>query len=117
TRLDPTVRSVTCDRERVSQVLAILVGNAVKYSPEASEVAVTSAADGDSVTVSVKDHGPGMPADFDDGLFVGYKRPGAAAGNGLNRGASTGLGLPIARQIVEMHGGRIWFETTTGQGS
>jgi len=117
TTLDPTVRSVTCDRERVSQVLAILVGNAVKYSPEASEVAVTSAADGDSVTVSVKDHGPGMPADFDDGLFVGYKRPGAAAGNGLNRGASTGLGLPIARQIVEMHGGRIWFETATGQGS
>jgi signal transduction histidine kinase len=117
TTLDPTVRSVTCDRERVSQVLAILVGNAVKYSPEASEVAVTSAADGDSVTVSVKDHGPGMPADFDDGLFVGYKRPGAGAGNGLNRGSSTGLGLPIARQIVEMHGGRIWFETATGQGS
>ena len=117
TALDTSVRSVTCDRERVSQVLAILLGNAVKYSPAGSEVSVTSQSDGEAVTVTVKDHGPGMPADFDDGLFVGYRSQASGTGNGFNRGASTGLGLPIARQIVEMHGGRIWFETTTGQGS
>ena len=108
---------MTCDRERVAQVLEILLDNAVRYSPAGSEVAVTSKAENESVTVSVADHGPGMPADFDDGLFVGYKREATGAGNGFNRSASTGLGLPIARQIVEMHGGRIWFETTTGQGT
>jgi signal transduction histidine kinase len=117
TALDTSVRSVTCDRDRVSQVLAILLGNAVKYSPAGSEVAVTSQLNGESVTVTVKDHGPGMPSDFDDGLFVGYRRQGSSTGNGVNRGAGTGLGLPIARQIVQMHGGRIWFETVTGQGS
>jgi len=117
TSLDPSLRAISCDRERVAEVLAILLANAVKYSPAGSEVALASKAEGDSVTVSVKDHGPGMPADFDDGLFVGYKRAASGAGNGLDRGAGTGLGLPMARQIVEMHGGRLWFETTTGQGS
>ena len=117
TSLDPTLRAISCDRERVAEVLAILLGNALKYSPAGTEVAMASQADGDSVTISVKDSGPGMPADFDDGLFVGYKRPASGAGNGLDRGAGTGLGLPMARQIVEMHGGRLWFETTSGQGT
>ena len=58
-----------------------------------------------------------MPLDFDDGLFVGYQRQPSTPGEGTNRAGATGLGLPIARQIVEMHGGRIWFDSAVGQGS
>ncbi len=115
--LGPATPTVSCDRDKIAQVLTILLGNAMKYSPAGSEVAVTTRSDPDFVEVMVKDHGPGMPSDFDDGLFVGYQRPPAKATNGLNTGVNAGLGLPIARQIVEMHGGRIWFESTAGNGT
>jgi len=106
TRLDDSAPAMSCDREKVSQVLVNLIGNAIKFSPRGSEVVVTTQADRDQVTVTVQDHGPGMPHDFDDRLF--------ASANG---GSGTGLGLPIARQIVEMHGGRIWFDNSAGQGT
>jgi signal transduction histidine kinase len=102
--LDPGVGAVPADRDKLSQLLTILVGNAMKYSAAGAEIMVKSKLDSDHVTVSVKDQGPGMPADFDNTLFVG-----------LNGG--TGLGLPIARQIVEMHGGRIWFESQGAEGT
>jgi signal transduction histidine kinase len=113
--LDPAVPPVPADPEKLSQVVTILLGNAIKYSPAGSEVAVKSEADGDRVTVTISDRGPGMPVDFDDGLFVGYERHPGDAANGVHGG--TGLGLPIARQIIEMHGGRIWFDSPAAQGS
>jgi signal transduction histidine kinase len=113
--LDPAVHTVPADRDKLSQLLTILVGNAIKYSPAGSEVAVKSELNSDHATVSVTDHGPGMPADFDNGLFVGYRRHAGGATDGMNGG--TGLGLPIARQIVEMHGGRIWFDSRLAEGS
>ena len=116
-RLDPSVPAVSCDRERVSQALATLLNNAIKYSPAGSDVLVASRANAESVEVTVNDQGPGMPVDFDNGLFVGYRRPHANSANRVNRGIGAGLGLPIARQIVEMHGGRIWFESAPGQGT
>ncbi|HEX9362978.1 MAG TPA: HAMP domain-containing sensor histidine kinase [Candidatus Dormibacteraeota bacterium] len=102
--LDPSVRSAPADRDKLSQLLTILLGNAMKYSPAGTEIMVKSSLDSNHVTVTVKDQGPGMPADFDSGMFVG-----------MNGG--TGLGLPIARQIVEMHGGRIWFESNRADGT
>lgn len=115
-RLAPSAPA-PCDADKVSQVLTILLSNAVKYSPAGSEVLVTSRANADSVEITVKDQGPGMPPDFDDGLFVGYQRRPPNGANRMNRGEATGIGLPIARQIVEMHGGRIWFDSTVGQGT
>ena len=112
----PSKPALTADKEKVAQVLNILVGNAIKYSPSGSRVAITSKESRDEVTVSVADHGPGMPADFDNGLFVGYTRHNGHDGNGAHH-PGTGLGLPIARQIVDMHGGRIWFESKTGEGT
>jgi signal transduction histidine kinase len=106
---------LAADKEKVAQVLNILVGNAIKYSPSGSSVTITTREAHDELVVSVADHGPGMPADFDNGLFVGYTRHDARGGNGAHPG--TGLGLPIARQIVEMHGGRIWFDSSTGAGT
>ena len=106
--LTPSLPRVTCDPARVEQVVRILLDNAIKYSPAGSEVLVTTHGGVDHVTVGVKDRGPGMPADFGDGMSSGYH---------ANGGGGTGLGLPIARQIVDMHGGRIWFETARGEGT
>ena len=114
---DPSVPTVSCDRDKFSQVLAILLSNAAKYSPARSEIDVAIKATDESVEVSVKDRGPGMPADFGDGLLFGYQGRRARAVNGPNRGVGAGVGLPLARQIVEMHGGRIWFDSTAGKGS
>jgi len=96
------------------QVMSILLSNAFKYSPEGSEVVVSSRAEPGYVQISVKDHGLGMPADFDDQLFG---RHHGSADSPASEVAGSGLGLPIARQIVELHGGRIWFESAAGVGS
>ena len=114
-RLDPTLQPVECDRDRLAQLLGILLDNALRYSPAAGEVLVATAAKNDFVEVTVKDHGPGMPADFDNGLSFGYDRSTNGSNGGGARG--TGLGLPIARQIVDMHGGRIWFDSRPGEGT
>ena len=98
--LDKSVPAVLCDEEKISQVLTILLSNATKYSPAGREVSITSRANSDGVEMTVKDQGPGMPADL----------------NG-QPGSGTGLGLEIARQIAEMHGGRIWFESSPGRGT
>lgn len=114
-RLDPTLPPVQCDRDRLAQLLGILLDNASRYSPDAGEVLVATEANGAFVEVTVKDHGPGMPVDFDSGLSFGYERTGGGSnGSGAH---GTGLGLPIARQIVDMHGGRIWFDNRPGQGT
>lgn len=105
---------VTCDAAKVSRVLTILIGNAIKHSPPGSQVAVTTRAHGGRLEVIVQDQGPGMPGSFDSRLFAGIQ--GAQAPDG-DKSVGTGLGLPIARQIVEMHGGRIWFEPRAGGGS
>jgi signal transduction histidine kinase len=115
TRLDRSNPAVPADADKLVQLMSILIGNAVKYSPTGSEVQVSSESARDEVTVTVKDHGPGMPGDFENGLFVGYRQK-SGDGNGAHAGG-TGLGLPIARQIVEMHGGRIWFESAAGEGT
>jgi signal transduction histidine kinase len=107
---------VSCDADKVSQVLTILLSNATKYSPAGRQVVVTSRASGGDVELSVKDQGRGMPSDFDDGLSIGNQPRRANAGSGLSQDGA-GLGLQIARQIVNMHGGRIWFESAAGKGS
>jgi signal transduction histidine kinase len=105
TSLDRALPSVTCDGGKIAQVVANLVSNAVRYSRE--EVDVGSSFERDSVRVSVADRGPGMPASFDAPLLVSR----------TNGTPVTGLGLQIARQVVEMHGGRLWFEGRAGGGT
>ncbi|HKV89268.1 MAG TPA: HAMP domain-containing sensor histidine kinase [Candidatus Dormibacteraeota bacterium] len=114
--LDPGAGVVSCDPEKIANVVTILLGNAIKYSPMESEVSVVSEVRDDQVTLTVSDHGPGMPADFDVRLFMRDQDRPEASANGTGVQGGRGLGLLMARQIVEMHGGRIWFDST-GQGS
>jgi PAS domain S-box-containing protein len=112
--LDPDLPPIAGDAGRLAQVMAILLSNAFTYSPEGSAITVSGHRQPGQVVVGVKDHGVGMPPDFDDKLFARYQW---SANNPTTKVMGTGLGLPMARQIVEMHGGRIWFESKAGVGS
>ncbi len=106
--------SVNIDRERILQVLRNLIGNAIKFTPKAGWINVNAAANGDHITVSVRDTGPGIPGEDVKTIFEkfhqGNTRPAFSA-NG------TGLGLAIAKHVVTSHGGQIWAETHPDEGS
>jgi PAS domain S-box-containing protein len=102
------------DRGKVEQVLNNLISNALKFSAPGTAVTVQTSCVGDSVVVSVRDHGQGIPAEELDKLFKPF---GKTTVRGTAGEKSTGLGLAICRKIVEGHGGRIWAESEPGKGS
>ncbi len=111
----PGLEAVVADRGRVKQVLVNLVGNALKFT-ERGGVRVTANSDGDAtgVLLSVRDTGVGIaPADRER-IFDSFQQ-GAARPVGRYQG--TGLGLAISKHYVELHGGRLWMESTVGEGS
>lgn len=112
--LDAHAAAVRGDADRITQVLANLLSNAVKYSPAGGEICVSTRMLRDAVEVTVKDHGRGIPPDFMDKLFERYERYEKEV---TGKVVGTGLGLVIARRIVEAHGGRIWAESVVGKGS
>jgi len=101
------------DEQRLTQVLLNLVGNAIKFT-DAGEVSVTATVVNGHFNVSVTDTGPGIPAEHQTRIFEQFHQVDSS--NTKAKGG-TGLGLAIAKQIVEMHGGRIWVESTVGKGS
>jgi signal transduction histidine kinase len=102
------------DRDRLAQVVGNLLSNAIKYSPEGGDVEVTASLIGDEVWVWVRDEGLGIPSDHQDQIFTKFFRGDMGRERGI---AGTGLGLVLARQIVEAHGGQIGFESEPGKGS
>jgi PAS domain S-box-containing protein len=108
TRL-PTIRA---DRARIVQVLGNLIRNAIKFTPDGGRVALQLRADDGVVVFSVQDTGRGISTENQAHIFDAYWQSSDGA-----RARGSGLGLSIARGIVEAHGGRIWVESTPGQGS
>ena len=107
---------VAFDRGRIEQVLSNLLSNAIKYSPEGGSILVTlGQEDGtNTILLSVQDHGIGIPAYEQARLFGRFVR----AENALNQGiGGTGLGLYLCRELIEWHGGHIWFTSKEGAGS
>jgi PAS domain S-box-containing protein len=104
---------IECDPDRIAQVIANLLNNAIKYSPDGGEIAVSSRAGSSSVDVSVRDHGVGIAPDFIKRLFGRYERYEKTTSKIMG----TGLGLAITRLIVEMHNGKIWVDSPLGQWS
>jgi GAF domain-containing protein/anti-sigma regulatory factor (Ser/Thr protein kinase) len=101
------------DEQRLTQVLLNLVGNAIKFT-DMGEVRIAAKTVDGHFTVSVVDTGPGIPEQERTRIFEQFHQVDAS--NTKAKGG-TGLGLAIAKQIVEMHGGRIWVESILGQGS
>lgn len=105
---------VDADPDRITQVLRNLLDNAVKYSPQGGLIVVRGETRDGEAVISVADQGIGIAPEHLNRLFEKYFRIKAGASRGV---AGSGLGLPIARAIVEAHGGRIWAESRLGQGS
>lgn len=115
-RLPEGVVSLLADPERIGQVVANLLFNALKYSPPNREVTLTVSVEREWARVAVTDHGPGIPAHELSQLFHQFHRVSTIqAQRGF--GASLGLGLYISRSIVERHGGTIHVESEVGEGS
>ena len=107
---------VAGDPDRLKEVLLNLTDNAVKYTPEGGKVTLSLYADGPWVRVEVADTGPGIPPEHLPHIFERFYRvPGIKARPG--RPGGTGLGLPIAKWIVESHGGRLTVDSKVGQGT
>jgi signal transduction histidine kinase len=107
--------AVWADPDKVHQVIANLLVNAIKFSPPRGEVIVTAHPDGGGFTrLAVEDAGPGIPLAERERVFDKFYQVGRVEGERLS---GTGLGLTIARHLVELHGGRIWAEDATGGGA
>jgi signal transduction histidine kinase len=101
------------DPSRLLQVLGNLISNAIKYSPDGGEVKLVGSRRSDTVYVGVRDHGVGIAPELQDRIFTKFFR-GDANAHGI---AGTGLGLALARDIVEAHGGRMGFSSVLNRGS
>jgi signal transduction histidine kinase len=101
------------DEQRIAQVLLNLLGNAIKFTEE-GEVRVEVVVSNESFLVSVSDTGPGLSEADQKKIFEEFRQ---ADGSSTREKGGTGLGLSIAKRIVEMHGGRIWVESSLGKGS
>jgi signal transduction histidine kinase len=101
------------DERRITQVLLNLVGNAIKFT-QAGEVRLRATASAGAFVVSVADTGPGIAPADQQKIFEEFQQADSAR---TQKTGGTGLGLAIAKRIIEMHGGRMWVESTPGQGS
>ena len=108
------LRPVVVDPSRLRQVLSNLLANAVKYSPNGGDVRIQARVDGSDALISISDRGIGIPSDAMPFLFSKFFR----VHNGPHRQiGGTGLGLALVKQIILAHHGRVWAESTEGQGS
>lgn len=103
---------VPVDNVLIEQVVANLLENAAKYTPMGSPIEVTAAREGETVTISVADRGPGIPSDERDLIFDKFHRGPSERTRG-----GVGLGLTICRAVVVAHGGRIWVDDREGGGA
>jgi signal transduction histidine kinase len=102
------------DRGALRQVVLNLLDNAVKYGPEGQTVAVGSAMAPNGLRIWVEDEGKGVPAEERDRIFEPYHRLERDANSAVG---GSGIGLAVVRELVELHGGRVWVEEATGGGA
>ncbi len=108
--LPATPLTVVGDARRLGQVIVNLLANAHRHTPPGTRVMISGRATPDEVILTVGDNGPGIAPEDLEAIFRRFHRLAA-------HGEGSGLGLAIARELVELHGGRIWAESTPGEGS
>src|SRR5579885_2561954 len=112
--VDPALGVIEADERKIKQVVFNLLSNAVKFTPDGGRVAVRAWLDGDWVQVAVRDTGVGIAPADQERVFEEFQRVG---GPEAPTQEGTGLGLPLARKLVSLHGGRGLLESAVGQGS
>ena len=112
--IDPNVGELLLDPLKITQVLENLLDNALKYTPKGSHIDVSARRREQEVEVCIRDNGPGIPTDDLPHIFERFYR--VDKGRSRDKGG-TGLGLSIVKHIVQLHGGRVWVESTLGQGT
>ncbi len=110
--VDPEIGTVDADQRKVKQVLVNLLSNAVKFTPDGGRVDVRGQQTDGEVIVTVTDTGPGIAPEDLGRIFAEFEQTTAARGK-----EGTGLGLALAKRLVELHGGRIWVVSDLGKGS
>ena len=109
---EPEEITVTADERRVRQIVFNLLSNAVKFTPEHGRIDVSGRLENGHVEVAVADTGVGIPPDELETIFEEFEQ--TSEGKQIE---GTGLGLPLSRRLVELHGGRLWAESEPGHGS
>lgn len=104
---------IDADENRVQQIMHNLIGNAIKFTEE-GKVVVLATVVGEQLEITVADTGIGIPVEQHDRIFESFEQADSSTARVYN---GTGLGLAIAKQLVELHGGQIWLESTLGKGS
>lgn len=111
--IPPDLPTVLGSPVRLRQVANNLIGNAHKYTPKGGEIGVRAEVEDGQVIIQVRDNGPGIPLSDQPYIFDKFYR----ASNVGSDAPGTGLGLAIVKSVVEAHGGRVWVESTIGQGT
>jgi len=107
--LPPTLPHIRAHRHYLEQILLNLLTNASKFTQEGGEITVSATKNESNLVIEVADNGMGIPATKQEKIFQPYYQ--------INGGKGSGLGLAITRFLTELHGGRIWLESTPGKGS
>jgi signal transduction histidine kinase len=112
--VDPRIGEVVADERKVKQVLLNLLSNAVKFTPEGGTITMSAALNGEAVMVSVADTGIGIAAGDQEAIFEEFRQVGD---DYARKREGTGLGLALARRLVELHGGTLSVQSELGKGS
>src|SRR5262249_51705807 len=113
-RIEPAEIRVRADERRLRQVVFNLLSNAVKFTPAGGRIDVAAVAVDGLVEIAVADTGPGIAPEDRDVIFEEF---GQARAGPERDEEGTGLGLPLSRRLVELHGGRLWVESAPNEGS
>src|SRR5439155_24477104 len=112
-QVEPDLDEVEADERKVKQVVFNLLSNAVKFTPDGGRVELSARRVDGGVEVAVRDTGVGIAPEDLGHVFDEFRQVGRAE----SKAEGTGLGLPLAKRFVELHGARIWVESAVGQGS
>ena len=111
--VDERLGQIRGDERKIKQVLLNLLSNAVKFTPEGGRVDVRAVRVDGVAEISVTDTGIGIALEDHDAVFEEFRQVGSAD----KKAEGTGLGLPLAKKFIELHGGRIWLRSEIGAGS
>ena len=111
--VDERLGQIQGDERKIRQVLLNLLSNAIKFTPESGRISVEAKPVNGSIEVSVTDTGVGIAPEDQEAVFEEFRQVGTAD----KKVEGTGLGLALARKLVELHGGRLWVKSEVGRGS